>query len=281
MKKRFVLCVLLPVILVAAALAVWTSLPVFVVLADPLYGETSLAQVRSELFFSLLKKGTRLKVVTLDKLPEDGDEDRRILNKAGGSWVLCTPAVTTAFSHQMTSWNGQMLIGMGKGGVKSPLFSVVLVSDDDEEYRKAAKAGKAVVLAYEGDAPEFSDEYVRVEKIREESDLYLATRMADWKAQGVDVVVTYKVRCLPLFFQKETDVPFSFVVPSIEALSLPVKKIAGLIVDDLASSISGFKSFQTGKPQLVLPLSRAFRPGAKMRGGLLRSEFEGLLRFFH
>lgn len=87
MRVRTVLPIVVLLLVIVCGVG-YFLFPALTVVTDPVYAESSLAQVQDDLGRELLFKGIRVRIERWDRLPETRDQAISLLSRVKGRWVL-------------------------------------------------------------------------------------------------------------------------------------------------------------------------------------------------
>jgi hypothetical protein len=277
MRIRTVLPIVVLLLVIVCGVGYFLS-PALTVVTDPVYAESSLAQVQDDLGRELLFKGIRVRIERWDRLPETRDQAISLLSRVKGRWVLFSPAVTNVVADYRIGKDELppgIFIGMGRD---TDLTSATLHAFRDDGYPRLQ--GDDVLFVYEGEKPEVANAYAHSQRLDEQTETYAKAKLEEWTKAGYRTIVACDLSGLPSFFMGKNGL--RWIVPSLSSLSVPRECIEGLVVDDLAASLRdvlpSLRKLDAGS--IPLPLIRKYVPGIRMRGGSLSSWLRDLQRMF-
>lgn len=255
----------------------YQSRPEIVLLADGLFVETEWAQGDHETFFPLLKKGWRLKVRRVDRLPLESDALTQLMDDQHARVLVTSPRLTALIDEWNIGQPGYRLAGIAREPVQCPAFDVVMVEDLSQGYRESLDhPGPPLRLISSTPVPEEIAKLFPVQELVDGtgSEVYVRSRLDTWMREFHRDLIVYEVGNLALY----QGVPL--IVPAGSGLSLSNDQILGLIVTDFSPIASLATTYPESRLQLTFTLESHFRSAARMSGGYLAQAFAAWRRKF-
>lgn len=250
-------------------------LPTLTVVTDPVYRLTDLDLALPALERKMLKQGVRVKVEKWDTLPESREEAVTLLNKTHGKWTLSSPLVTTLMAEyriQETEIPTSVYIGME---TESELATFTLTTTQESGFPQ--KGDDQTLLVSQGQAPSQINVYPHHMELTEVTDTSAIASLRAWEAAGYRTIVWGANEDPSPFFSVQTSL--QWIVPGRFMLAVPKENLQGVVVDDLAATLSEVIYTQPVSPQTV-PLLRRYVPLQGTHGGWFGRLLQAIRRWF-
>ncbi|MDD7202278.1 MAG: hypothetical protein SPF89_09420 [Sphaerochaetaceae bacterium] len=263
----------------ALALLCWyLSRPKIVLLADGLFLETEWAQGDHDTFFPLLKKGWRLQVHRVERLPLENDALTQLMDDQHAQVLVTSPRLTALIDEWHMPQPGYRLAGITRGPVQGSAFDVVMVEDLSQGYRESLEnSGPPLRLISSVPIPDAIAKLFPVQEMVDGtgSDVYVRSRLDAWmRDEPHRDLIVYEIGNLALY----QGVPL--IVPAGSEPALSNDQILGLIVTDFSPIASLATTYPENRQQLTFTLESHFRSAARMSGGYLAQALAAWRRKF-